>query len=503
MGYAFWFGAARRYVSSVDVSGALFSTKSHTTGIFERVVRVIQSPLAIVVVGLLMLVVWSTGYDAATGEAGRASADGPMDSGGVPSADSPSAPIPERTADEPIVRSGPRILRQPEEGELGYDISVEDRDGQSLHSLHQALRRAERGEGQARLVFYGASHVASDLFTGYIRRQLQERFGDAGHGIILPAHPWPSYRHRDVKLESARRRWESAKVRASDDEVQHYGVAGTFVETDRGGAWGRIETSNGELGGSASLFDLYYLGQPEGGSFDVFIDGHRRERVSTASEGTGGAYTTLQVPDGPHTLELRTVGDGMVRLFGVAVEREAPGVIVDTLGINGARARYHLLWDDALYREHLRRRQPDLVVLAYGTNESGDDLPIERYETQLRQVVQRVRETVPQASCLLVGPSDRPIRNEDGTFADRPRTHDVVRVQHKVAVELGCGFFDLVAFSGGPLSMVEWAAADPAYGAGDYVHYTRRGYERLGQSVLAALLEGYDSPEPQSGSGRQ
>ena len=115
-------------------------------------------------------------------------------------------------------------------------------------------------------------------------------------------------------------------------------------------------------------------------------------------------------------------------------------------------------------------------------------------DKRIREVVGRIRETVPGASCLLIGPSDRPVRREDGGFEDRPRTHQLVRAQHRVAVEMGCGFFDLVAFSGGPLSLVEWAAADPSYAAGDHVHYTRRGYERLGYSLLAGLLEGYDRP---------
>lgn len=456
--------------------------------------RVAQSPLAIALLGAVAAFAWSAGYDGVTGN-GRAAADGPTDED--PQGPSPiveGVRPPERETEPPIVREGPRVLREPEEGELGYDISIEDRDGHSMDALHRALRRAERDEGQARLMFYGASHVASDLFTGYIRRELQRRFGDAGHGIILPAHPWPSYRHRDVDMESSRRRWDSARVRASTRDVDHYGVAGTYVETDRAGAWGRVSTEDGELGSKASLFDIYYLAQPEGGSFDVFLDGHRVERVSTAGAGTGGGYSTFRVPDGAHQMELRTIGDGTVRLFGVAVERETPGVIVDTLGINGARARYHLKWNDTLYREHLRRRQPDLVVLAYGTNESGDEVPIERYEARVRRVMERVRETVPSASCLLVGPSDRPVRLDDGTFEDRPRTHELIEAQHRVAVELGCGFFDLVAFSGGPLSMVEWAAADPSYGAGDHVHYTWRGYQRLGESLLAAMLEGYESP---------
>ena len=141
-------------------------------------------------------------------------------------------------------------------------------------------------------------------------------------------------------------------------------------------------------------------------------------------------------------MEIRPKGDSEVRLFGVVLERKKPGVIVDSLGIPGSRAAYHLDWEDSLYREHLARRKPDFISLAYGTNEAGDDdQPIEEYEEALRKVMARIREIAPEASCLLIGPSDRPLLNEeDGTWQSRPRTAQVVEVQRKISVEFGCAF---------------------------------------------------------------
>ena len=143
-------------------------------------------------------------------------------------------------------------------------------------------------------------------------------------------------------------------------------------------------------------------------------------------------------------------------------------------------------------------------MLAYGTNESGDESPLEDYERDLRAVVKRVRETVPRASCLLIGPSDRPMPVEERVFEDRTRTARLIEIQHSVALENGCGFFDLVAFQGGALSMIQWAANDPAYASQDHIHYTRLGYQRLGEVLLAALLEGMPGggePEATASSG--
>ncbi|MGF1464796.1 MAG: GDSL-type esterase/lipase family protein [Sandaracinaceae bacterium] len=379
-----------------------------------------------------------------------------------------------------------------EEGEdaFGVEVALEDPSGEALRAFHEALRRAEAGEGQARILVYGASHVAADYFVDVIRDGLRARFGDGGHGFVLPARPWRSYRHLDVRVESNRRRWTAHRIRANDRDVQVLGLAGVAVETSSGRAWGRVDLGDDRAG----RFEVQYLQRPDGGSFDVLLDGRRVRRIRTAADEEAPATAVVTAPDESHVLEVRARGDGPITLFGVLAERERPGVIVDTMGINGARARAHLLWDRDVHTSYLRRRDPHLVALAYGTNESGDtDVPIEDYEAELRRVLERLEATVPRASCLLIGPSDRPMRDEDGELVDRPRTAAVAEVQRRVAADHGCAFFDLVAFGGGPLSMIRWAEADPPFAQQDHIHFTVRGYRRLGEVLLSALLEGIDA----------
>ncbi|MFW2390015.1 MAG: GDSL-type esterase/lipase family protein [Polyangiales bacterium] len=445
-----------------------------------RLGNLLGSPLAIVSIGVMLAGVWTLGYGVSSSSADT--------SPRTPAAIDESGVL---EAVRPDQRMGPKLLQPPPNDQLGLDIAIEDRDGKSMDALHRALARAEAGEGQARLLFYGASHVASDLFTGYIRRELQTRFGDAGHGFLLPVHPWRTYRHRDINIESDGKRWETQRIRVGDSEVEQVGLAGLAMVSSRVDSFGAVYTAEqGDYGKNAGFFELYYKKHPRGGEFDVYIDGRKARRISTRAPKVSTGYATFRVPDAPHRFEIRTLSRRPVWLYGLAVERDQPGVVVDTLGINGSRVRYQLLWDDEVYQEHLRRRKPDLVVLAYGTNESGDESPLEDYERNLRAVLQRMRDTVPEASCLLIGPSDRPMQVEERVFEDRARTASLIEVQHRVALDNGCGFFDLVAFQGGALSMVQWAANDPAYASQDHIHYTRIGYQRLGEVLLSALLEG-------------
>jgi lysophospholipase L1-like esterase len=384
---------------------------------------------------------------------------------------------------------------------LIVNTPIEDPSGHAFDAFYRALERIETEHTQARVVVYGASHVASDLYTDIIRSKLQARFGDAGVGFVQPLRAVSGYRSAGVTYEQASG-WNGVHVKARTPVYDRYGLGGIYLTAaqSRKGAQLSFETRpHAGLSGTADVLELWYLKQPRGGRLRVMIDGVEHT-LNTHAKTPKPGYERYELPDAQHRVELIAQGNAPVQLFGVVMERDVPGVVVDSLGVPGSRARYHLLWDDAIYREHLARRKPNLVVLAYGTNESGDDEePIETYASDLRKVLGRIREVVPNASCLLVGPSDRPIENPDGTFVDRPRTTQIVEVQRAVSSEFGCGFFDLVAFMGGRLAMLRWVNSLPPLGTPDYVHFTRAGYEALGNALHAALMAGFaplDSPAP-------
>jgi lysophospholipase L1-like esterase len=189
-----------------------------------------------------------------------------------------------------------------------------------------------------------------------------------------------------------------------------------------------------------------------------------------------------------------------VRLFGAVLETDAPGVVVDNLGLGGTRAANHLDWDEALWLDGIRRRAPDLYVLAYGANESIDeDEPIETYRANLGAVLGRFRQALPGSSCLLVGPQDYPMQEEgaadDAPWLPRARLSAIVDVQRDVAGAAGCGFFDTRAMMGGEGSMQAWVAAEPPLAKPDHLHLTPLGYLHLGRVLSDAIMAEYDRAE--------
>jgi lysophospholipase L1-like esterase len=362
----------------------------------------------------------------------------------------------------------------------------------ALTAFHAALRRVERGEGPARVVLYGDSHTAGSAFPGTLRARLQARFGDAGPGFVMPALPYPHYRVSGCTVQSGGA-WRALRVTARVRTPERRGLAGVVLAASDA-AWGELRLPRAASEVPWAL-ELWADAQPGGGTLRVLVDEEPPREVSLAAAAPEARYVPLPLAGvGAHRLRIEALRDGKVRVFGAVLERRGPGVVLDALGLNGARAADQLLSDDALFREHLARRRPDLVVLAYGTNEAGELSPIEAYEASLRAVVTRARAAAPGASCALVGPTDRPQRAGRDGWVERPRQAAILAVQRRVARELGCAFFDTVRFQGGPLATHAWASLQPPLAQRDHVHLTHLGYARLATALYTALTDGVAAP---------
>jgi lysophospholipase L1-like esterase len=392
---------------------------------------------------------------------------------------------------------------------LGQFVPVENEAALAhFHAALHALSSTPEQKNKVRITAYGASHTQADIYSGYLRYYLQARFGNGGTGFV-PLGVEPGWSHRiDFKIRARGFKVEYVH-RKSGPPNGRFGLSGVAA---LGGPNARIRispdnTTDTEL--TASQYGLFYAAEPAGGDISVSVDGDELVRLPTRAARLEPRYHMFERPLGWHDVEIRTLGSGGARLFGLSVERATPGLVIDTLGIRGTRAASMLQWDQSLWEEHLRRRAPDLVLLAYGTNETVDrGRPISEYSSELGQVLTRLRHALPDASCVLVGPGDFP-KASQGAWIPRPRLLEIIAAQRRLAPEFGCGFWDTYAFMGGEGSMREWVRANPRLGSPDHIHLTPRGYVRMGMVLGDALMRAYDERHlpaearyaPQRGSG--
>jgi lysophospholipase L1-like esterase len=401
---------------------------------------------------------------------------------------------PENVVLPPAAREGsPALARANDSGEKKPPRPIDDPSGHALDAFYAALLAVERKEkgAIARITYYGDSIVASDFVTATARRRLQARFGDAGHGFMLMANAWPGYFHNDV-VRFAAPGWTVSRVVGPFSRDGLYGLGGVSFRSEGPGVFSRFATTKeGTFGRSVSKFTLAYLEQPGGGTIGVKIDGQPQPDLETKADAPKSAWKTYPVADGQHELEVRAL-TANVRAFGVWMERDEPGVVLDAIGIQGCRIRFLDQSDDAHWAEQLRARDPQLTVFEYGMNESedGELFPLDQYESTMKAVLVQVKAALPKAACLLVGPLDRAEKKGDG-FRSRPVVPKLSAIQKKVAAEVGCGFWDTLDAMGGYGAMITWYQR--GLGGADLAHPSSAGAEVLGNWVYLALMDGYEA----------
>lgn len=346
-----------------------------------------------------------------------------------------------------------------------------------LDSFFKSLSAAKSGQrlDPVRIMHFGDSHVAADVLTRQIRHRFQAEFGDGGPGFIVPRNPMTTHRRGVVSGATAGWVIEGIGGRSSPDRI--YGPSGISLTTTSPGERAWLETS-------CNHFEVFFVRQPSGGQIEIEVNGASvlEEPIALTSRLTKLDSISIDLPaDTVHRLEVRTLSAGKVRLLGIVAERIAPGVSYDVFGINGARASRLLAWNETAFADALRARNPDLIVLAYGTNELTDSewTPLS-YELLIGDILRRLHAAAPQASILIFAPPDR---------ADLPlfgRLAALVNAERRAASQNHSAFWSAYDAMGGAGSMNAWlhlGLAQP-----DRVHLTVEGYSQLADRFYEDLM---------------
>jgi lysophospholipase L1-like esterase len=338
------------------------------------------------------------------------------------------------------------------------------------------------------IVQFGDSHTAADEWTGGLREQFRERFGDGGSGFSLAGHPFAGYRRFDAK-GGGTNGWVSAGLRTGAGDGW-YGLGGVGIDTARAGQTVFLEAECDSL-------EIHFQQQPRGGRLALYDDGEFLDEIPTEGDPAPG-FVRYAIPPGPHRFLLKTLDARPVRLFGWVADKAA-GVTYEALGINGAEAPLLLKWDETMLAAYLQRRSPGMIVLSYGTNEASDTLwHRESYSDAFAKVVERLRQAAPAATILVLGPADRWVRAR-GRWQQVPGIDDIIAQQQGVCRERGCVYWDTRQRMGGVGTIRDWQAAGLAQG--DRVHFTAAGYHRLSTVLFADLMrlfEEYQKVRPEA-----
>ncbi|MEM6962720.1 MAG: hypothetical protein AAF550_13420, partial [Myxococcota bacterium] len=395
-----------------------------------------------------------------------------------------------RSEDPPVEPTGIEIRAEEYQG---IEVTVEDPEFRGLTPFFEQLVRTAKKEAGAitRIAHLGDSSIATDLITHTVRRNLQLRFGDAGHGFVLVARGALPYGHRDVHHTSSNH-WTTLEAVRKQARDGHYGIGGVQVRA-RAGAWaifGTAEHPRSPVGQRMSIFELHFQRHPRGPRIRIELDDREVRWVETRSEEPEDGHVRIQLEDGPHRVQVRPGPGGIARLYGAVLEREVPGVVYDSLGMVGARARRLSNFDEKHIQHQLSQRQTNLLIVGFGGNSASDPLERSEYKDNYRRMLRRVRGTLPAMGCLIFAPLDQGYRRA-GRIQTLEALPLILESQRSVAFEEGCAFFNTFEAMGGAGAIGRWYRAKPRLALGDLRHATPEGYSVIGNMFSKALLKSF------------
>ncbi|MEQ8966026.1 MAG: GDSL-type esterase/lipase family protein [Azospirillaceae bacterium] len=388
-----------------------------------------------------------------------------------------------------------------------------------LAPLFEAFAALEDGTAGAPVVLVqlGDSHTAGDAFTGRLRARLQDRFGDAGRGMLPPGEPFDYYAPTDVAVEQSDG-WtvhRAGRTGPGDPPIGLAGFAVTSADPDA-----TIRALPDPAAPLPTRASLGVARGPGGGTLAVTVEPADGEALTyrVVTEGRQPRLARFALPPaGPiAALSLAPVGDGPVTLTDVTLERDGPGIALDSHGLVGATVAV-LDAADRLERDRqLAARDPAAVLVAFGTNEAFSGIARrDAYALAFRDAVGALADAVPDAAILVVGPPDGNRRPEgcsaeetticlgdptraaeaaaDGLCAWTPPADlaTVQGVQAGVAAVEGWAFWDWRETMGGACGMHDLATAEPPLAWPDHVHLTPDGYARSADTLFDDLMGAY------------
>ena len=179
---------------------------------------------------------------------------------------------------------------------------------------------------------------------------------------------------------------------------------------------------------------------------------------------------------------------GEFTLTGVFLENGMPGISVHAVGVNGASVPSYLRCDD--FERDLELIKPDLIIFGIGINDAAEkNFEKENFKRNYCQLISIMQRVNPDCALLFLTNNDSFKRINKSKYEVNPNGIIVEQAFMELGQQYNAAVWDQFDIMGGLRSMKDWEKAGLAQK--DKVHFTRAGYQLMGDLLYNALIESY------------
>jgi hypothetical protein len=358
---------------------------------------------------------------------------------------------------------------------------IEDysKDGHALAKFFAALKGT--GNNPVRIAFFGDSFIEGDILSGSLRDTLQGLFGGHGVGFVPITSEAAQYR---TTIQHSFSGWKTYSIVGEKSTYSPFGTAGyCFVPLEDNTV--EYKTARKNQSDRFRIIQLFYKG-PLAGSVSYAINDTLQLSAGLKSSDSLQQLTVSE--NNVMSVKFHLTTYDSMKLYGASFE-DAVGIYVDNFSMRGNSGMGLYQVEPRMNREFNRFRDYKLILLQYGLNvvSEDDSTGYDWYTQRMVNVVNRLKESFPESSIVLISVSDR-CSNQGGKFATMPNILLMREAQREIAMKSHIAFWDLYSAMGGKNSMLNFVNAKPPMAAKDYTHLNYWGGRKLAKKLADALL---------------
>ena len=356
-------------------------------------------------------------------------------------------------------------------------------------------------------------HIQGGILTDTLRTLFQNKFGNAGRGLVFPYNLIGTNGSTDFKSYSSSRLSHESLLHNTNKEFSSIGISGYSI---------------GSKDSSAQLYlnpkfeydsvRFYGLGHFAHSNVHIIpiqtfrtirvkiLKKENLTRISKRLKINKNELTRLNPklnkikfkPGKTISIKVKEYGfkpingkqnDTLIQLLikknnllhGIEFINNTPGIRVSGIGVNGARLKL-FNFHDTFFKE-LKKINPDLIILAFGTNESYSGVSAIEFCLQISEFINKINNGTYKTSIIVASPPLSLLKK------GQPNTYIA---EYNQCIKKDCNrnqyavfpLYDLLENIGGIKALKQQKLI-----SGDNVHYTRKGYAWIAQQLYSSLMK--------------
>jgi LysM repeat protein len=415
-----------------------------------------------------------------------------------------------------------------------------------LESFFKKLKENESDNKQKiNIVHIGDSHIQSDLMTNKIRKILQQQFGNAGRGLVFPYQLAKTNGSYNERFHS-NRSWETYR-NIYPVKNRPIGLTGIGLWRDNGDFAVQLDVKDPSYKFNSihiitpqnqNMFDLAISSHTsiiesterkvithkikKGEAISVIADKYnisvadikRENHLKSNNIRAGRTLRILTNETKPKNIKssefvpLNLESDSFSHYYkseksldkiylipnksasefelnGLVLEKDNPGITYSGIGVNGAKFSDYNKYP--LFFEQLKALHPDLLIFSLGTNESYENLGVTGYIKELQEFIKNLKEQNINVPILVMTPPPSLHRRKKPNVYIKDYAERIINVAEKDDFAV----WDLYDEFGG-MTGIRKLRSEGLIGP-DFVHYSKKGYEKQAKLFTEAFLKAYDN----------